>query len=168
MLCFDAPYLEGPSPAIGRVIELVECKGKQLDIVWDDGLVLHTNLLFGGTWHLYRPGERWRKPSAQLRVAITVDDFVAVCFGARHVEAYRQFDTHRHPGFGRSGPDLCAPHPDRHAAVEALCRYDDGTSIAEVLLDQHVARGVGNVFRSEILWACQQDPFAAVSTLEPR
>jgi hypothetical protein len=38
-------------------------------MVWDDGLTLHTNLLLSGVWHLYRTGERWRKPSSQLRAA---------------------------------------------------------------------------------------------------
>jgi endonuclease VIII len=166
VLSFEAPFLDGPIPAPGRVIELVESHGKQLDIVWDDGLILHTNLLFGGSWHLYRSGERWRKPMSQLRVGITVDSFSAVCFGARNVETYREFDTHRHPGFGRSGPDLCAPSPDLNAAVEALCHYRDvDAPIAEALLDQQVACGVGNVFRSEILWACQHYPFAPVARL---
>lgn len=166
VLSFEAPYLDGPVPAAGRVIELVESRGWQLDMVWDDGLILHTNLLLGGAWHLYRAGERWRKPSSQLRVGLTVDGFAAVCFGARTVETYREFDTHRHPGFGPAGPDLCAASPDLDAAIEALCGYDDfDAPIAEVLLDQQVARGVGNVFRSEVLWACQQHPFAPVSML---
>ena len=166
MLSFEAPHLEGPVPAAGRVIELVESRGKQLDIVWDDGLVLHTNLLLSGVWHLYRTGERWRKPSSQLRVGITVDGFAAVCFGARTVETYREFDTHRHPGYGPSGPDLCDPAADLGVAVEALCGYTDfDAPIAEALLDQQVASGVGNVFRSEILWASKQHPFAPVSML---
>ena len=166
VLSFEAPHLDGPAPAAGRVIELVESHGKQLDVVWDDGLILHTNLLFGGAWHLYRTGESWRKPSSQLRVSITVDSFSAVCFGARTVETYREFDTHRHPGFGRTGPDLCALSPDLGSAVDALCEYGDlDAPIAEALLDQQVACGVGNVFRSEILWACGQHPFAPVSML---
>jgi endonuclease VIII len=166
VLSFEAPQLDGPVPAAGRVIELVESHGKQLDVVWDDGLILHTNLLFGGSWHLYRTDERWRKPSSQLRVGITVDAFSAVCFGARIVETYREFDTHRHPGFGGCGPDLSAPSPDLEAAVDALCRYEDlDAPIAEALLDQQVACGVGNVFRSEILWACKQPPFAPVVML---
>ena len=166
VLSLEAPHLAGPMPAAGRVIELVESHGMQLDIVWDDGLILHTNLLLSGVWHLYRTGERWRKPSAQLRVGITVDGFTAVCFGARTVETYREFDTHRHPGYGRSGPDLCDPSADQDAAVEALCRYSDlDAPIAEALLDQQVASGVGNVFRSEILWASKQHPLAPVSML---
>jgi endonuclease VIII len=166
VLSFEAPYLDGPCPADGRVIELVEQHGKHIEIVWDDGLVLHTNLLFGGAWHLYRAGERWRKPSAQLRVGIDVDGFVAACFGVRGVETYRQFDPHRHPGFGGTGPDLCAARPDARAAVESLCRYGEPDApIAEALVDQHVARGIGNVFRSEVLWVCRQHPFASVSML---
>jgi endonuclease-8 len=135
-------------------------------MVWDDALILHTSLLLGGAWHLYRTGERWRKPSSQLRVGITVEGFSAVCFRARTVETYREFDTHRHPGFGRPGPDLCVPAPDLDAAIEALCRYTDlDAPIAEALLDQQVACGIGNVFRSESLWECAQHPFAPVSML---
>ncbi|HEY0518209.1 MAG TPA: hypothetical protein VGC84_01860, partial [Ilumatobacteraceae bacterium] len=166
MLSFEAPHVNGPVPAPGRVIELVESRGRQLDISWDDGLILHTNMFLGGAWHLYRSGERWRKPMSQMRVAINVDSFSAVCFGARTVETYREFDTHRHPGFGRTGPDLCDASPDVDKAVEALCHYTDlDACIAEALLDQQVACGVGNVFRSEILWHCQHYPFAPVSML---
>jgi endonuclease-8 len=38
--------------------------------------------------------------------------------------------------------------------------------IGAVLLDQRVACGVGNVFKSEVLWACRVDPFAPVATLD--
>ena len=63
-------------------------------------------------------------------------------------------------------PNLCAPSPDVNAAVEALCHYSDlDVPIADALLDQQVACGVGNVFRSEILWACQHHPLAPVSML---
>ena len=169
VLSFEGPYLDGPIPAPGRVIELVESHGKQLDIVWDDGLILHTNLLLGGVWHLYRAGERWRKPMSQMRVCVTVDAFSAVCFGARTVETFREFDTHRHPGFGRTGPDLCTADPDLDAAIDALCRYPDlDAPVAEALLDHHVACGIGNVFRSEVLWACRQHPMAPVSMLARR
>ena len=62
---FDAPRLYGPRPAVGRVIELVESHGKHLDVSWDDGLVLHTQMRMTGSWHLYRSGERWRKPEGR-------------------------------------------------------------------------------------------------------
>ena len=166
---FDAPRLDGPKPKLGRVVELVESHGKHLEIFWDDGLVLHTHLRMTGSWHLYRTGERWRKSDHHMRVAIEVPDWVAVCFNAPIVETFREFDMHRHPGFGRLGPDLCtAPVTDLEECARRIYDYPDPhTPIAEVLLDQHVACGVGNVYRSEILWACDISPFAPVHELHP-
>ena len=37
---------------------------------------------------------------------------------------------------------------------------------AEALLDQRVACGVGNVYKSEVLWACELDPFTPVGALD--
>jgi len=166
---FDAPRLYGPRPQLGRVIELVEAHGKHLEILWDDGLVLHTHMRMNGAWHLYRVGERWRKSDHQMRVVIETADWVAVCFNAPVVETFREYDIHRHPGFGRLGPDLVsASKEELELCARRIYDYPEPeAAIAEVLLDQHVACGVGNVYRSEILWACEINPFAHVHTLHP-
>lgn len=164
---FDAPRLIGPRPAVGRVVEWVESHGKHLEIGWDDGLILHTHMRMTGSWHLYRAGEHWRKSVHQMRVEIVVADWVAVCFNAPVVETFREFDRNRHPGLGRLGPDLCKADADLTEAADRLLGYvDPSERVGEVLLDQHVACGVGNVYRSEVLWACGMYPFAAVSTLD--
>ncbi len=164
---FEAVELVGPEPVVGRVVERVECHGKQLDIHWDDGLILHTHLRRSGVWHLYRAGERWRRSAERLRVCITVPGWVAVCFSAPVVETFREFDRYRHPGFGRLGPDLCRQHSDlTECANRMLDYFDPDMAIAEVLLDQHVVCGIGNVFRSEVLWACGVHPLAAVGELD--
>jgi endonuclease-8 len=163
---FDWRRLSGPVPTDGRVIEAVDSHGKHLEIRWDDGLILHTHMRMTGSWHLYRADEPWRRPTTQMRVAISVPDWVAVCFNAPVVETYREFDRHRHPGFGRLGPDLCKSDADLAWCVEAIGHYDVPTTpIAEVLLDQRVACGVGNVFRSEVLYACAMHPLAPVQSL---
>jgi endonuclease-8 len=166
---FDAPRLYGPKPTLGRVVELVESHGKHLEVVWDDGLVLHTHLRMAGSWHLYRVGEPWRKADSQAHVVIEVPEWVAVCFNPHVVETYREYDTSRHPGFGRLGPDLCtASIPELELCARRIHEYrEPDMHVCEVLLDQHVACGVGNVYRSEILWACGLSPFARVSSLQP-
>jgi endonuclease VIII len=166
---FDAPRLFGPRPGDSRMIEQVESHGKHLEIKWDDGIVLHTHLRMNGSWHLYRAGERWRRPSEQMRVVIEVPEWVAVCFNAPTVETYREFDRFRHPGSGRLGPDLCtATDRELLECARRIHQYaDPQTPISEVLLDQHVACGVGNVYRSEVLWACEISPFAEVGSMEP-
>lgn len=164
---FDAPGLFGPLPTIGRLIERVETDGKHLVIVWDDGIVLNTHVRLNGAWHLYRTGERWRKPNEQMRVAIDVPGWVAVCFNPVTLETYREFDPIRHPGFGRLAPDLSTATDAELAecARQMFAYADEACPIAEVLLDQHVVRGIGNVYRSEILWACELSPFAEASSL---
>jgi endonuclease-8 len=44
-------------------------------------------------------------------------------------------------------------------------RAQGNTAIAEVLLNQRVVAGIGNVFKSEILFVAGIDPFAAANAL---
>ena len=67
---------------------------------------------------------------------------------------------------GRLGPDLCRPGTDLGGVVNLLLSYRDGADqIGEVLLDQRVMSGVGNVHRCEVLWALELSPFARVDAL---
>lgn len=166
MVRFDAPRLVGPVPQAGRLIENVDSHGKHLEITWDDGLVLHTHMRMSGSWHLYHPGDRWRRPHHQLRAAIETTEWIAVCFNAPTVETYRQADRRRHPGLGRLGPDLCKSDTDLGAVVDLLLSYPDPDArLRDVLLDQHVMCGVGNVYRCEVLWATELSPWAYVGDL---
>jgi endonuclease-8 len=166
MTRFEAPRLTTVLPRVGQTIEEVRSRGKHLEIVWDDGIVLHTHMRMTGSWHLYHPGEQWRKPSQRARVVIGTLDWEAVCFSAPVVETYRDFDPRRHPILGSLGPDLCQPSPDLDECVRRMMSYTPTeTSIAEVLLDQRVMCGVGNVYRCELLWATEIHPWARVGDL---
>jgi endonuclease-8 len=163
---FDAPRLVGPTPRAGRLIEIVRSHGKHLEIVWDDGIALHTHMRMTGSWHLYHHGDPWRRPHHQMRVAIEVAEWIAVCFNAPVVETYRIPDKRRHPGMGRLGPDLCDASIDLGTVVNLVLSYPDADArISEVLLDQRVMCGVGNVYRCEVLWATELSPFAPVGSL---
>ena len=166
MTRFDAPRLIGPGPQAGRIVERVESHGKHLEIVFDDGLILHTHMRMSGSWHLYHAGDSWRRPYNQMRASIEVDGWVAVCFNAPIVETYRQPDRRRHPGMGRLGPDLCHSDTDLGEVVNLVLGFPDVRArVAEVLLDQRVMCGVGNVYRAEVLWAIELSPFAHVGML---
>jgi endonuclease-8 len=120
-----------------------------------------------GSWHLYRAGEHWRKSSKQMRVVIEVPGWQAVCFSAPVVETYRAGEFSRHPGLGSVGPDLCKEDANIDDCVVRMSMYcDRDTTVAEVLLDQRIACGVGNVYKSEVLWACELSPFTAVGALD--
>jgi len=162
-----APGLVGPVPSPGRFVERVESHGRHLEIVWDDGLVLHTHLRMTGTWQLYRHGERWDRSVLRLQVEIRTADWVAACFAAPLVETHRLPDRTRHPGFGRFGPNFGAPGADVDEAINRLYHYrDQSVAVAEALLDDHVAEALGNVTRCEALWITETHPFAPVSALD--
>jgi endonuclease-8 len=164
LLAFDAPRLSGPRPVIGALVEDVRSHGKHLEIEFDDGLILHTHMRMTGSWHVYRPGEQWRKSPSKLRVGLEVDGWIAVCFSAPVVEVYRAGDRRRHASLGSLGPDLVQPNADIAAAAERIGQFCEAeTTIAEALLDQRVSAGIGNVYKSEVLWACRVDPFMSVS-----
>ncbi len=166
MVRFDAPRLIGPVPQAGRMVETIESVGKHLEVMWDDGIVLDTHLKGKSEWHVYRQGAPWRRSWDQLVASIQTDDFVAVCFDAPNVETYRQPDRQRHPGRGRLGPDLTKPGVDAIEAVDLLLSYADPEArLRDVMVDQHVMQGLGNVYRCEVLWAAELSPWAHIGDL---
>ncbi len=163
---FFARRLMGPAPTNGAVIENILCHGNHLEIVFDDGIVMHSQLRRKGSWHLYRIGEKWHERRSKADIVIELSDSFAVCFGALSIETFRQFDQHRHPRAGRSGPDISRDGADLQECVNRMIHYDNpDATISETLLDQRVMRGVGNVFRCEILWACGVHPWARITDL---
>ena len=155
------------SRIVGHEITAVEALGKNLLIRFDNGLELRTHLRMNGSWHRYRPGERWRRPPARARLVLEVPGAVAVCFDAPGVELFEQRAEALHPSLGRLGPDLLAPVFD---ADEAIRRLRDparaGVTIAEALLDQRAVAGIGNIYKNEVLWIDGVSPFVAVGTLD--
>jgi endonuclease-8 len=155
-------------PAAGSLVTGSESRGKHLLIRFGDGTVLHTHMQMTGSWHVYRPGERWRMPRTAVRALVEVEGAVAVCFRAPVVELLDGDAVRRHPRLRALGPDLCASEPDLDAAMERLGRLvPPTTEIGIALLDQRVVAGIGNVYKSEVLFACRADPFARVGDLGP-
>jgi endonuclease-8 len=111
-------------------------------------------------------GERWRAHPAAMRVAISTADVRAVCFAAPVVEVLTAAEVERHPRLSALGPDLTGPEPDLAAATARIGRLADA-QIGAALLDQRVAAGIGNIYKSELLFACRVDPFAPVAALAP-
>ena len=66
-----------------------------------------------------------------------------------------------------SGPDLLAETFDAVEAQKRI-RARESTEIADVLLNQRVLAGIGNVYKSEVLFSCGINPFATVASLDDR
>src|SRR5205085_3517991 len=83
-------------------------------------LVLHTHLRMTGSWHIYRHGERWRKPEWLMKVALATEEFVVPCFSAPVVELLTARQAARHPDLVTLGPDAITPEFDALEAGERI------------------------------------------------
>lgn len=164
---FEAPRLVGDRPKLGDAIDDVEARGKHLLVHFASGLSLRTHMKMTGSWHLYREGERWRKGAHLARAVVGADSgWVAVCFQAPVVETYHRALGDPAP-LASLGPDLAAPDPDLDLAVARSGLLDPTTEIADVLLDQRIASGIGNVYKSDVCWLHRTDPFAQLAAVGP-
>jgi endonuclease-8 len=152
---------------VGSRVDRVDSVGKHLLIGFDAGLTLHTHLGMNGSWHRYQPGERWRRSPARAVGVIETSTAVAVCFDAPVAELLETRALALHPGLARLGPDLIKAQPDVDAALARLGAARTGLTIAEALLDQRTMAGLGNVYRSEILFIERVDPFLVVDEVTP-
>ena len=160
---FEAPRLVGDAPKLGERIERVEARGKHLLIHFEGGLVLRTHLRMTGSWHVYRERERWQKPAYLARAVVGSDSgWVGVCFQAPVVETYHQRGEAPRP-LTALGPDLCAPDAVADDVLDdvvdrAARLVPPGVTLGEALLDQRIAAGIGNVYKSEACFAARLDP----------
>jgi endonuclease-8 len=161
----ELPRQRPPLPAVGATVTRVEARGKHLLIHTSDGLVVHTHQRMTGSWHVYRPGQRWQKSPRAARVVLGVPGAVAVCFAAPVVEVLDAGGLARHPALRRLGPDLCEPEPDLDDVMARLAGHDPARPIGEVLLDQTVASGIGNVYRCDVAFLHGLDPHTPVGAV---
>lgn len=156
----------GVGRLIGQTIRDVESRGKHL-LLWfaPSDFALHSHMRMSGSWHLYRQGERWRKPRHLARFELSVPDWVAVCFSAPVIELLSAQQVARHRALAALGPDALEDEPDLGEARRRLDERADWT-IGEALLDQRMLAGIGNVFKNEVLFIHGLDPWQPVAEID--
>ena len=151
--------------AVGEVsISRVEAAGKNLLMFFTDGFVLRTHMRMSGNWHLYRHGERWRAHPDQVRVLLATADWVAIAVNVPVVEWVRERELAHHAPVANLGPDVLRDPFDVHEVIRRA-RLQPDIAISEILLDQRVLAGVGNVFKSEIMFEARMSPHTPIERL---
>ena len=145
----------------GRKLESVEPNGKHLMMQFEGGLALHSHMRMTGAWHLYRVGERWRQPERRATAVLSFDDVVAVCFAAPIMELVRDA---RQP-VSHLGPDILVDPFDIDAVIRRA-RISEAPTLGELLLEQRVCAGIGNIYKCESLWGLRLDPWMRSAELD--
>jgi endonuclease-8 len=161
------PYLarvHEDTPITGRVVEDVVSHGKWMEIRFSGDLILLTHMLMSGSWHIYRPGERWQRRHVDMRIVIGTENIEAVAFNVPVAEFHTAESLARRPGFNRLGNDvLGAEFSDEDAIAQLRTRPD--LELGDALLNQSLLAGIGNVYKSEVAFACNVNPFRNISSL---
>ena len=145
----------------GLTVTEVVPRGKHMLTRLEGGLTLHTHFRMDGTWHLQRPGERWRGgPAYQVRVILANTEWEAIGYRLHDVQLLPTDQEDRL--VGHLGPDVLGPDWDPDEVV-ARIRRDPDRQIGDVLLDQRVLAGVGNLYKNEALFLTGLNPWRPVA-----
>jgi len=166
---FETPLVhlarvDDDAPIAGRTVEHVRAAGKHLLMTFSAGLVLRTHMRMSGSWHIYRPGERWQQPPSAMRIVIETPAWLAVAFRVHDAEFVSATRVAQEAPVGMLGPDLLETDFDFEEALRRLRARGD-EAMAEAILNQRVMAGLGNVYKSEVLFLTGVHPSTWVSAL---
>jgi endonuclease VIII len=152
------------TPLTGQTVDDVESRGKWLLIHFSGGATLATHMLMNGSWHLYPQGERWHRPSRDMRIVLENRDYQAVAFSVPVARIYTAQALARDKRIPPRGSDVLSENFDPESAA-ARIRACAAEEIGNVLLHQYILAGVGNVFKSELCFVERVNPFCPVAKL---
>lgn len=161
----------GPVPQVHRLLgatcDGVETHGKNLFVLFDNGLALRGHLRMYGTWHVYKPGQEWSLPERELRLMLETADSVVANFRAPVIELLERRALRLHRPVRDLGPDLL---DDEFDPDEAFRRFRDPLratlTLGDAIMDQKAMAGVGNIWKHETLFRARLNPWLTVAELD--
>ena len=160
---------------VGTTVTSVVARGKHLLISFapDDAVeqpgrvcVLRTHMRMTGSWHVYSLADRWQRPTRQARLVVECSDRVAVGFNIPDAQLETEAVIERGRGLRTLGPDvLVEPFEDAEMLRRARLR-PPATAVGELLLDQRVVAGIGNIYRNESLFLQGRHPWTPVGSID--
>ena len=152
--------VQGSAPSVRahskRILEStvtdVRTHGKNLIVDFSTEWSLLVHLAMNGRWRFSPAG---RRVAGSARVALATSRYQAACSGAPTVEVERTPAIELK--LQHLGPDLLSPEFDSGEFLRRVRLIDD-QPIGEVLLNQRVVAGIGNVYKSELLYLFRTHP----------
>lgn len=133
-------------------LQSAKAVGKQLFLMFD-AAILRIHLGIYGKWQFSEP-ERIPEPKGAVRARFFAAGKLADLRGPTACEllTFEQYEQ----VISRLGPDPLDPNADGSRFVEKVSR--SSVAIGQLLMDQSVIAGIGNVYRAELLFRANLDP----------
>jgi endonuclease-8 len=146
----------------GRRLERADAHGKHLFLRFEGGLTLHCHQGVSGSWHVHRAGAPHRRRLAGAWVVLATADAIAAEFGGPRLALRTEAELRGDRRLVRLGPDVLDPGFTPGLGARALRSTDGSRGLGEVMLDQTVIAGIGNVYKCEACFAARVDPWRRV------
>ena len=170
--CSDERFFDAGLLA-GATFERVEARGKHLLMHVTDSRTIHSHLGMSGSWHVYQPGQTWRKAVERASIVLSLsepdsqddggraDRTAVVCYHPKILELLSPAALRRHRLLRRLGPDLMLGAAD---PIEVVARFHAHpfSPMGEAVMNQTIVAGIGNVYKSETLFLAKVHPFTPV------
>jgi len=134
----------------GRVLESVVAVGKHLLLRFEGGVTVCSHLRMNGRWRVRARSDRAWSGSPWL--VLSTPRFEATQWSGPVL----RLDDGRAE---RLGPDLLAVATRVEDVVPLIRRADPRHLLGEVLVDQRLVSGIGNIWLAELLWHAQLSPW---------
>ena len=146
-------FATGAELLTGRVVRGIEPYGKHLFYRFEGDLLLHVHLGLYGKWQVGAGPAP--EPRGALRLRMTAGESWLDLRGPTACEVMTPPD--RDAVLARLGPDPLRRGADPELAWARLSR--SRRLVCELLMDQRVLAGIGNVYRAELLYRAGLSPF---------
>ena len=167
-----------PLHEVDMQLQTVQAFGKHLLIHFADGRVLHTHLKMTGRWYVHpipsladaraapfaAGPPKWRRSAHNVVVLIESPAAVAICYHAPTVQLLAPLAARRFIAAVQTAQDVLSPSFDCAVAAAAL-RLHATEAVGVALLDQTIIAGIGNVYKSEGLFAAQIHPATQIEQI---
>ncbi len=154
-----------------RVIE-VQARGKHLLIHTQDGPSVHSHLGMTGSWRVARPGEQFAKPEAKAALILASAMGRVACFFPKLLKVVTALHLRGDRFLNDLGPDLLgdgwADPPVSQTETIRRLRRRPQEALGVAMMDQRNVCGMGNVYKSEILFLCRLYPFDPIGILDDK
>jgi endonuclease VIII len=145
-------FLEGAALLDGQRCAFIEAYGKHLLYGFDNGLALHIHLGLFGRFHARKlPAP---EPKGAVRVRMISDTHVLDINGPNTCEVLDKAEATAL--IARIGPDVLRADADPERAFARITK--SRSSIGQLVMDQSIMGGIGNIYRTEILWRQRINP----------
>jgi endonuclease-8 len=154
-----------PERLAGRAVRSVDAHGKHLFLRFEGDLTLHSHLRMTGLWVVCREGQRWRRSPRRAWLVLRSEGWEAVEFDGPLLELTSDYRARSDPRFTALGQDVLGEQLDTDLYLARLRASDPTRGIGDVLLDQRVVAGIGNLWKSELCFRAAIDPWRSVRAI---